>query len=71
MNFSTVNGDVNDYVVDRVFNVAIRELFLNKFVHVFFSYEKFVIPPSQVRTLAESMHRLFLFVNSVECTVSV
>lgn len=31
------------------FNNAIREIFLNRFVQMFSSYEHFVIQPSQVR----------------------
>lgn len=36
------------YADDLRFNNTIREVFLNRFVHIFASYEKFVILPTQV-----------------------
>lgn len=38
-----------EYQETLVFNNAIREIFLNRFVQMFSSYEHFVIQPSQVR----------------------
>ncbi|XP_034238176.1 DENN domain-containing protein 5B isoform X2 [Thrips palmi] len=37
------------YADDLRFNNTIREVFLNRFVHIFVAYEKFVILPSQVK----------------------
>lgn len=37
------------YIEDMRFNNAIREIFLNRFVHIFQSYENFVVFPNQVR----------------------
>ncbi|XP_052123081.1 DENN domain-containing protein 5A isoform X2 [Frankliniella occidentalis] len=37
------------YADDLRFNNTIREVFLNRFVHIFVAYEKFVIFPSQVK----------------------
>lgn len=37
------------YIEDLRFNNSIREIFLNQFVHIFQSYENFVIFPNQVR----------------------
>lgn len=37
-----------EYQGTLVFNNAIREMFLNRFVQMFSSYEHFVIQPSQV-----------------------
>ncbi|GAB1599712.1 domain-containing 5B isoform X4 [Argonauta hians] len=34
-------------LIEHKFNNAVREVFLNRFVHMFCSYESFVIPPSQ------------------------
>lgn len=36
------------YFEDLKFNNSIREIFLNRFVHIFQSYENFVIFPNQV-----------------------
>lgn len=38
-----------EYRETLMFNNAIREIFLNRFVQIFSSYEHFVIQPSQVR----------------------
>jgi len=38
-----------EYQETLIFNNAIREIFLNRFVQMFSSYEHFVIQPSQVR----------------------
>ena len=38
-----------EYQETLIFNNAIREIFLNRFVQMFSSYEHFVIHPSQVR----------------------
>lgn len=38
-----------EYQETLMFNNAIREIFLNRFVQIFSSYEHFVIQPSQVR----------------------
>ncbi len=35
------------HVKDLIFNNSIREIFLNYFMHIFNTYESFVIPPSQ------------------------
>ncbi|KAJ1528747.1 hypothetical protein ONE63_007135 [Megalurothrips usitatus] len=37
------------YAEDLRFNNTMREVFLNRFVHIFVAYEKFVILPSQVK----------------------
>lgn len=42
-------SDEEQYTEDIRFNVAIRETFLNRFVHIFLMYENFVIMPDQVR----------------------
>lgn len=39
------------YIEDLRFNNSIREIFLNRFVHIFQSYENFVIFPNQVSTI--------------------
>lgn len=39
----------DQYADDLRFNNSIREIFLNRFVHIFQSYENFVIFPNQVR----------------------
>lgn len=44
-------NDEEQYAEDIRFNVAIRETFLNRFVHIFLMYENFVIMPDQVRCL--------------------
>lgn len=36
------------YSDDLRFNNSVREIFLNRFVHIFQSYENFVISPNQV-----------------------
>lgn len=36
------------YIEDLRFNNSVREIFLNRFVHIFQSYENFVIFPNQV-----------------------
>jgi hypothetical protein len=36
------------YAAELRFNNAIREVFLNRFVHIFSAYEHFVIHPNQV-----------------------
>lgn len=41
-------NDEEQYTEDIRFNVAIRETFLNRFVHIFLMYENFVIMPNQV-----------------------
>lgn len=41
-------NDEEQYNEDIKFNVAIRETFLNRFVHMFLMYENFVIMPDQV-----------------------
>lgn len=61
---ATVNVDDIDSIEDNMekiltpqeeyretldFNNAVREIFLNRFVQMFSSYEHFVIQPSQVR----------------------
>lgn len=38
-----------EYQDTLIFNSAIREIFLNRFVQMFSSYEHFVIQPSQVQ----------------------
>lgn len=38
-----------EYQETLIFNSAIREIFLNRFVQMFSSYEHFVIQPSQVQ----------------------
>lgn len=38
-----------EYQEMLMFNNAIREIFLNRFVQIFSNYEHFVIQPSQVR----------------------
>ncbi|KAF5302317.1 hypothetical protein FQA39_LY10356 [Lamprigera yunnana] len=38
----------DSYVDDLRFNNSIREIFLNRFVHIFQSYENFIILPNQV-----------------------
>ncbi|XP_028177390.1 DENN domain-containing protein 5B isoform X4 [Ostrinia furnacalis] len=52
-------NDEEQYNEDIRFNVAIRETFLNRFVHMFLMYENFVIMPDQDRdswlTARESM----------------
>ncbi|KAF9412972.1 hypothetical protein HW555_008669 [Spodoptera exigua] len=42
-------NDEEQYNEDIRFNVAIRETFLNRFVHIFLMYENFVIMPDQDR----------------------
>lgn len=44
------------YADDLRFNNAVREVFLNRFVHIFLAYEKFVILPSQVCVLHCCVH---------------
>ncbi|XP_066992829.2 DENN domain-containing protein 5B [Anabrus simplex] len=39
--------DHEQYVEDLKFNNAVREIFLNRFVHIFSAYEHFVIQPNQ------------------------
>lgn len=41
-------NDEDQYNEDMRFNAAIRETFLNRFVHIFLMYENFVIMPDQV-----------------------
>lgn len=41
-------NDEEQYNEDIKFNTAIRETFLNRFVHIFLMYENFVIMPDQV-----------------------
>lgn len=41
-------NDEEQYNEDIRFNIAIRETFLNRFVHMFLMYENFVIMPDQV-----------------------
>lgn len=38
----------DSYFEDLRFNNSVREIFLNRFVHIFQSYENFVIFPNQV-----------------------
>lgn len=45
---SDTNLPTDSYVEDLRFNNSIREIFLNRFVHIFQSYENFVIFPNQV-----------------------
>ncbi|XP_045479096.1 DENN domain-containing protein 5B isoform X1 [Harmonia axyridis] len=40
---------VDTYIEDLRFNNSIREIFLNRFVHIFQSYENFVIFPNQAK----------------------
>ncbi|XP_053599869.1 DENN domain-containing protein 5A isoform X4 [Plodia interpunctella] len=42
-------NDEEQYNEDIKFNIAIRETFLNRFVHIFLMYENFVIMPDQDR----------------------
>lgn len=42
--------DEEQYQEDVRFNSAVRETFLNRFVHMFGAYEHFVILPDQVST---------------------
>ncbi|KAG7305557.1 hypothetical protein JYU34_009638 [Plutella xylostella] len=42
-------NDEEQYSEDLRFNVAVREAFLNRFVHMFLMYENFVIMPDQDR----------------------
>nr|XP_026491601.1 DENN domain-containing protein 5B isoform X3 [Vanessa tameamea] len=42
-------NDEEQYNEDIRFNIAIRETFLNRFVHIFLMYENFVIMPDQDR----------------------
>lgn len=44
-----VLNDEEQYNEDIRFNIAVRETFLNRFVHMFLMYENFVIMPDQVR----------------------
>jgi hypothetical protein len=37
------------YAAELRFNNAVREVFLNRFVHIFSAYEHFVIHPNQVQ----------------------
>lgn len=46
--------DEESYERELRFNNSIREIFLNRFVHIFTSYEHFVIQPNQV-----SIHLLY------------
>ncbi|XP_065226649.1 DENN domain-containing protein 5B [Planococcus citri] len=46
---SIYGSDNEDYVTDLCFNAAIRELFLNKFLHLFLTYERYIIQPFQDR----------------------
>lgn len=41
-------NDEEQYNEDIRFNIAVRETFLNRFVHMFLMYENFVIMPDQV-----------------------
>lgn len=41
-------NDEEQYNEDVRLNIAIRETFLNRFVHIFLMYENFVIMPDQV-----------------------
>ena len=41
-------SDDDQYIEDQKCNNAIREIFLNRFVHIFHTYEHFVIQPDQV-----------------------
>lgn len=68
----TVNADDTDSVEDitneriftpreeyqetLIFNNAVREIFLNRFVQMFSTYEHFVIQPSQVRRVRIKMY---------------
>lgn len=36
------------YAQELLFNNALREIFLNRFVHIFSNYEHFIIQPNQV-----------------------
>ena len=49
-----------EYQETLMFNNAIREIFLNRFVQIFSSYEHFVIQPSQVRNKMISDVRIIL-----------
>lgn len=42
-----------EYADTLIFNNAIREIFLNRFVQIFSSYEHFVIHPNQVGYLIQ------------------
>uniref|UniRef100_A0A1B6CZ38 UDENN domain-containing protein n=2 Tax=Clastoptera arizonana TaxID=38151 RepID=A0A1B6CZ38_9HEMI len=41
--------DEETYAKELRFNNAVREIFLNRFVHIFYAYENFVIQPNQDR----------------------
>lgn len=43
--------DEESYERELRFNNSIREIFLNRFVHIFTSYEHFVIQPNQVSVI--------------------
>lgn len=42
------------YAAELRFNNAVREVFLNRFVHIFSAYEHFVIHPNQVNKMKGS-----------------
>nr|CAD7395243.1 unnamed protein product [Timema cristinae] len=42
--------DHEQYSEEHRFNNAVREVFLNRFVHIFSAYEHFIIQPNQVRS---------------------
>lgn len=55
------------YIEDLRFNNSIREIFLNRFVHIFQSYENFVIFPNQVIFfLIFKSHLSYIFVQDKE-----
>jgi|SRR6218665_125877 len=45
--FSPSRASLNDHVKDLMFNSAIREIFLHYFLHIFGSYEEFIIATAQ------------------------
>ena len=57
----TIGGDSNaemiiSYVDDMRFNIAIREVFLNRFVQMFHSYEHFVLHAEAGQSQRDSVH---------------
>lgn len=52
--------DEETYERELRLNNSIREIFLNRFVHIFASYEHFVIQPNQVRS---TTNKFYVFVN--------
>lgn len=54
-------NDEDQYNEDVRFNMAIRETFLNRFVHMFLMYENFVIMPDQVRTFLREDFKFLTF----------